>query len=137
MSNSIPVICRGTEIMMATNNVSIKTDAIENIVLSKAFFAKAKAWPGYELSGLNAKELGDKKVILPIWHNVTRADVLSYSTTLADKLAVNTARASIYSVADTIVGIGGPLLATLLSRSFFRSGRSCGALPAQQNVRTP
>ncbi|MNC65913.1 hypothetical protein D3C75_1162530 [compost metagenome] len=30
------------------------------------------------------------KVILPIWHKVTKSEVLKYSPTLADKLALNT-----------------------------------------------
>ncbi|MBI5205575.1 MAG: toll/interleukin-1 receptor domain-containing protein [Nitrospirae bacterium] len=57
------------------------------IVLSPSFFAKA--WPEYELRGLTAKELGREKVILPIWHNVSREEVLKYSPPLADKMALN------------------------------------------------
>jgi len=34
-----------------------------------------------------AKERLGKKVILPIWHKVTRADLLKYSPALADRLA--------------------------------------------------
>jgi hypothetical protein len=56
------------------------------VVLSKAFFAKN--WPQYELNGLLAKEIDGARVILPIWHNVTRAQVLKYSPTLADKVAL-------------------------------------------------
>lgn len=55
------------------------------IVLSSAFFAKN--WPQYELNGLTAKEMDGHKVILPVWHGVTKADVLSYSPPLADKVA--------------------------------------------------
>lgn len=58
------------------------------MVLSKAFFAKN--WPQYELNGLLAKEIEGKKVILPIWHGVDRADVVKYSPTLADKVALVT-----------------------------------------------
>ncbi|HET6558031.1 MAG TPA: toll/interleukin-1 receptor domain-containing protein, partial [Prolixibacteraceae bacterium] len=43
------------------------------VVLSKSFFAKN--WPQYELNGLTAKEIGGQKVILPIWHEVTKEDV--------------------------------------------------------------
>lgn len=42
----------------------------------------------YELRGLVARELGSKKVIIPIWHNVTKDEVLSYSPPLADKMAI-------------------------------------------------
>ena len=50
----------------------------------------AKKWPEYELRGLTARELAGGKVILPVWHNVTQADVLKFSPPLADKLAVQT-----------------------------------------------
>lgn len=60
------------------------------IVLSPSFFAKN--WPQYELNGLVAKEMDGHKVILPVWHGVTKADVLSYSPPLADKVAAVTGK---------------------------------------------
>ena len=57
------------------------------VVLSPAFFARD--WPQWELDGLVAKEMDGKKVILPVWHNVTRADVRRYSPPLSDKIAAN------------------------------------------------
>ncbi len=56
------------------------------VVLSPAFFAKQ--WPQYELDGLLEQELARGKVILPIWHNVAKGDVLAYSPSLSDKLAL-------------------------------------------------
>lgn len=57
------------------------------VVLSPDFFAKE--WPQRELDGLAARETsGGKKVILPIWHNITKEDVLRYSPTLADRVAI-------------------------------------------------
>ncbi len=58
------------------------------VVLSKAFFAKN--WPEYELNALTAREIEGHKVILPVWHNATKEEVLSYSPSLADKVAVTT-----------------------------------------------
>ncbi|MCW5799905.1 MAG: hypothetical protein KIT40_15520 [Nitrospira sp.] len=49
-----------------------------------------KSWTQRELNGLVQRELSEGKVILPIWHNVTQADVLRYSAPLADKLAIST-----------------------------------------------
>lgn len=40
------------------------------IVLSPNFIQKD--WPEYELRGLFAKEIGNNKVILPIWHQIDR-----------------------------------------------------------------
>ena len=59
------------------------------VVLSPAFFAKE--WPQWELDGLVAREMEGKKVILPIWHHVTAADVRKYSPSLSEKLAANSA----------------------------------------------
>jgi len=70
-------------------------------VLSRDFFKKD--WPEYELNGLVAREMNGVKVILPIWHNVMRDEVLSFSPTLADKIALNTA---IYSVAEIAIELG-------------------------------
>ena len=58
------------------------------VVLSKAFLSKP--WPEYELRGLVTREIGKDKVILPVWHNVTRDDIMAFSPPLADKLALNT-----------------------------------------------
>jgi len=59
------------------------------VVLSSAFFAKN--WTQYEFDGLVTKEMsGGDKVILPIWHKVSKDEVARYSPTLADKMALNT-----------------------------------------------
>ena len=60
------------------------------VILSRHFFAKE--WPQKELDGLAAREVGSGKVILPVWHNVIWEDVRRFSPTLADKLAVSTAK---------------------------------------------
>lgn len=60
------------------------------VVLSPDFLRKE--WPQKELDGLVAREDGAEKVILPVWHNVTRAEVVNFSPPLADKLAVLTSK---------------------------------------------
>ena len=70
------------------------------VVLSPAFFAKN--WPQYEPNGLTAKEMDGHKVILPIWHMVDRDDVLAYSSTLADKVALSTQRMSVKKIAEAL-----------------------------------
>lgn len=70
------------------------------VILSKSFFAKN--WPQYELNGLTAKEMDGKKVILPVWHEITKADILQYSPPLADKLAADTSRQTIREIAKAI-----------------------------------
>ncbi len=73
------------------------------VVLSKAFFAKN--WPQYELNGLTAREIGGRKVILPIWHNIEKKDVLAYSPPLADKVALSTKRMSINEIAHALAEV--------------------------------
>lgn len=57
------------------------------VVLSLAFFEKD--WPQRELDGLTQREIGGRKVILPVWHKVTRDDVRAYSLMLADRFATS------------------------------------------------
>jgi hypothetical protein len=55
------------------------------VVLSPDFFRKR--WPQQELNGLAAREIKERKVILPIWHNISLDEVASYSPMLADRIA--------------------------------------------------
>jgi len=45
------------------------------VVLSEAFFNKD--WPQRELDGLFAREINGEKVILPIWHKISKMKLLS------------------------------------------------------------
>jgi TIR domain len=69
------------------------------VIISPNFLAKS--WPRKELNGLMAIEEDGQKVILPVWHNVTKSEVAQYSPILADRLAANTAQ-GIKSVAEEI-----------------------------------
>jgi hypothetical protein len=71
------------------------------VVLSQAFIGKA--WPDYELRGLIAREIASVRVVLPLWHGVTRDGVLRFSPTLADKLALNTEGRSAVDVAIALL----------------------------------
>jgi hypothetical protein len=81
------------------------------IVILSATFLRKKPWTERELDGLVQKEVNGKKVILPVWHGVTREDIAKYSLPLADKVAGNTSD-GIETLADRLaeaVG-GGPVL---------------------------
>ena len=71
------------------------------VVLSKTFFNKG--WPNYELDGLVTKAVDGAQVILPIWHDITKDEVVSYSPPLADKIARNTTTQTIEEIADEII----------------------------------
>lgn len=75
------------------------------VVLSEIFFRKD--WPQKELDGLVARENGLDKVILPIWHGVTKEIVQSYSPILADRLAASTDKGLEY-VVDEILKVVKP-----------------------------
>ena len=55
------------------------------VVLSQHFFSKQ--WPQNELDGLLAREVDGLKVILPVWHKITRAQVEDFSPVLAGRVA--------------------------------------------------
>jgi hypothetical protein len=71
------------------------------VVLSRDFIAKP--WPMRELGGLVAREISEDRVILPVWHGVTRDDVLHFSPTLADKWALDTTKLSAKDVAISVL----------------------------------
>ena len=71
------------------------------VVLSKSFFAKG--WPNYELDGLVTRAVSGEQVILPIWHDITKQELISYSPPLADKVARSTATHTIEEIAAEII----------------------------------
>ncbi len=75
------------------------------VVLSDSFFGKG--WPEYELDGLVTRSVSGDQVILPIWHNVTKKQVIGYSASLADKLARSTATHTVEEIAAEIVEVVG------------------------------
>ena len=70
------------------------------VVLSHSFFAKG--WPQYELDGLVTMAVGEKQVLLPIWHQISKDEVVKQSPSLADKVALKTSDYSILEIADEI-----------------------------------
>jgi hypothetical protein len=72
------------------------------VVFSKAFLGKKK-WTEYELNGLYARESVSKKLILPIWHGITRDDFLKYGpASFADRLAKDSQRDSIEDIVSAV-----------------------------------
>lgn len=52
-----------------------------------------------------AREMDGHKMILPIWHKVTKNEVMSFSPALADKVALNTSMSSIEEIADKLAEV--------------------------------
>jgi hypothetical protein len=73
------------------------------VVLSKAFFAKS--WPQYELDGLVTMAVSGKQVLLPLWHEVSKDEVISFSPSLADKVALRTSDLSVDEIAGELTAV--------------------------------
>jgi hypothetical protein len=73
------------------------------VVLSKAFFGRG--WPEYELDGLVTRAVSGEQILLPIWHQVTKKEVIGYSASLADRLARSTATHTIEEIAAEIIDV--------------------------------
>ena len=76
------------------------------VILSHSFFQKE--WPQKELDALVAREDGKDKVILPIWHNITKEDILKYSPLLSDKLAVSSNKGVNFIVGEITKAYSSP-----------------------------
>jgi len=73
------------------------------VVLSKSFILKG--WTNYELDGIITKSISDEQIVLPIWHNITKKEVIEYSPSLADKLARNTSSYTVEEIASEIAEV--------------------------------
>lgn len=101
------------------------------VVISSAFMSKP--WPEYELRGLVAREIGEARVILPIWHGVTLREVVRFSPPLADKLAINTQGLTAEEVAIRILLEVRPDLYNQLPRERLDSLTARGAFQDLQH----
>lgn len=70
------------------------------VVLSEHFFEKD--WPQRELDALAEKEVGDEKVILPVWFEVDREYISQYSPQLAGRYAGMATEENVSEVADQL-----------------------------------
>jgi hypothetical protein len=76
------------------------------VVFSKAFLKKKK-WTEHELNALFAREEPGRKVILPIWHGITRDDLIEYSPAFADRLAKNSVTDSYAAIVESLLSMLG------------------------------
>lgn len=70
------------------------------VVLSKDFIKKG--WTNYELDGIITKSVSGEQILLPIWHNITKKEVLDFSPSIADKVARNTSSYTVEEIANEI-----------------------------------
>ena len=70
------------------------------VIISRSFIKKG--WTNYELDGLMTKAISGQQVLLPIWHDITKQEVIDYSPSLADKVARNTSQETVEEIASEI-----------------------------------
>jgi hypothetical protein len=76
------------------------------VVLSRSFFGKG--WANYELDGLVTRAVTGEQVLLPVWHEITKKELIEYSPSLADKVARSTGTHTIEEIAAEIIEVVQP-----------------------------
>ena len=72
-------------------------------VLSPNYIAEGKYWTKAELDGLFQLESINGKILLPVWHNLTKKQVIEFSPIMASKLAMNTALMTAEEIAGELL----------------------------------
>lgn len=73
------------------------------VVLSRSFFTKG--WTNYELDGLVTRSISGEQILLPIWHEITKKELIEYSPSLADKVARSTGTHTIEEISQEIIHV--------------------------------
>ena len=76
------------------------------VVLSPPFLAKG--WPQYELDGLVTMSVTGQQILLPLWHGISKDEVVAHSPSLADKVALRTSDYTIDEIAAEITSVVRP-----------------------------
>ena len=78
----------------------LATSRVGLVVLSPSFISKG--WTNYELDGIVTRTVSGEQILLPIWHNITKQQVIDFSPSLADKVARSTATHTVEEIAKEI-----------------------------------
>ena len=79
----------------------LKRSTFGIVVLSENYIKKG--WTQYELEGLFNIEMTKGKTTLPIWHNITKQQVMDFSPTLAGRKALTSALMTADEIANEFV----------------------------------
>ena len=71
------------------------------VVISQIFFAKH--WTKFEMDGLVARQMSGERVILPIWHRITKSEILKQAPSMADIVSLNSSTQGLEEIVDQIV----------------------------------
>ncbi|HEY9902421.1 MAG TPA: DUF1883 domain-containing protein [Candidatus Sericytochromatia bacterium] len=70
------------------------------VVLSQSFISKG--WTNYELDGIVTRTITGEQILLPIWHKISKQEVIEFSPSIADKVARSTATHTVEEIANEI-----------------------------------
>ena len=71
------------------------------VVISPTFFRKH--WTKLEMNGFVARQTTGERVILPIWHRITKSEIIEQAPPLADIVALNSSTQSMEEIVGEIV----------------------------------
>lgn len=81
-------------------NKGLANSRVGLVILSPSLIKKG--WTNYELDGIVTRSVSGEQVLLLIWHNITKQQVVEFSPSLADKVARSTATHTIDEIASEI-----------------------------------
>ena len=81
----------------------LRSSRVGLVILSPSFMKKG--WANYELDGIVTRTISGEQVLLPIWHDVTKQDVIDFSPSLADRVARSTSTHTVQEIAAEVAGL--------------------------------
>lgn len=81
----------------------LRSSRVGLVVLSPSFMRKG--WTNYELDGIVTRTVSGEQVLLPIWHNVTKQQVIDFSPSLANRVARNTSTHTVAEIAGEVADL--------------------------------
>lgn len=89
--------------MRARIDTGLRKSKFGVAVLSPNYIAEGKYWTKAELDGLFQLDSINGKTLLPIWHKLTKKEVMKYSPIIASKLAMSTALMTPKEIAEELM----------------------------------
>jgi len=73
------------------------------VVLSPDFLRKG--WTQWELDGLVTRQVDEGEVTIPIWHRITKDDLMKHSLSLVDKKALSSSLFTVEELAQQLSSV--------------------------------
>lgn len=95
------------------------------VVLSKSFLRKN--WTDYEYRSLLSRQMNGQRIIIPLWYDITKEDVLSFSPYLVDIFAGNVTPDNLHQTILSMLKVVRPdVLRTLKIQAYLRAAINNG-----------